>query len=89
MHDNAYAHDLQVLNACVTPGRYRELWMTCGSVQQFFSEATMAESNGLLPFSQLFFEKPPLTATFPATFPKIKAQPNRTIVNYWIIFDND
>jgi hypothetical protein len=22
MHDNAYAHDLQVLNACVTPGCY-------------------------------------------------------------------
>jgi hypothetical protein len=22
MHDNAYAHGLQVLNACVTPGCY-------------------------------------------------------------------
>jgi hypothetical protein len=22
MHDHAYAHDLQVLNACVTPGCY-------------------------------------------------------------------
>jgi hypothetical protein len=23
MHDGAYAHDLQMLNACVTPGCYR------------------------------------------------------------------
>jgi hypothetical protein len=41
-----------------------------GPFNSFFSEATTAEPNGLLPFSQLFFEKPPLTATFPATFPK-------------------
>jgi hypothetical protein len=25
MHDNAYAHDLQVLNACMTPGCYTNL----------------------------------------------------------------
>jgi hypothetical protein len=24
MHDGAYAHDLQMLNTCVTPGCYRE-----------------------------------------------------------------